>query len=347
MNEPKNILLVRTDRIGDVILSLPLVGIIKRHYPNSKVTFLLRNYTKALAESYPGIDNVLILKEDNGKTILFENIAEIKKYNFDSCIIVYPTFKIALILFLSGIKKRIGTGYRWYSIFFNKKIYEHRKYGEKHELEYNIALLKNLGIDEEINENSVSFNIQIKKENEQFVNEILAVTNFKNELPTVIIHPGSSGSAVDLPISKFKELASLMAQQLNANIVLTGSESEENICSEINDGNKFINVAGKFNLNQLIALISKADLLIANSTGPIHIAAALGKNVVGFYPKIAACSPNRWGPYTNKKNIFMPEITCSNCTKKQCEELNCMNSINVNKVFEKVKTVVNKVSPRS
>ncbi|OGU36799.1 MAG: ADP-heptose--LPS heptosyltransferase [Ignavibacteria bacterium GWB2_35_6b] len=339
MNEPKNILLVRTDRIGDVILSLPLVEIIKKHYPNSKVTFLLRNYTKALAENYPGIDNVLILKEENGNTFLFENISEIKKHNFDSCIIVYPTFKIALILFLSGIKNRIGTGYRWYSFFFNKKIYEHRKYGEKHELEYNVALLNKLGIDEKINENTVSFNIQVQEHSEQFVRKILAETNYKNELPTVIIHPGSSGSAVDLPISKFKELASLMAQQLKANIVLTGSESEKNICNEINEMNNFINLAGKFDLSQLIAVINKSDLLIANSTGPIHIAAALGKNVIGFYPKIAACSPNRWGPYTNKKNIFMPEITCSNCTKKQCEKLNCMNSININEVFEAAKKI--------
>ena len=339
MNEPKNILLVRTDRIGDVILSLPLVGILKKHFPNSKVTLLLRNYTKALAENYPGIDNVLILKEENGNTFLFENISEIKKHNFDSCIIVYPTFKIALILFLSRIKNRIGTGYRWYSFFFNKKIYEHRKYGEKHELEYNVALLNKLGIDEKINENTVSFNIQVQEHSEQFVRKILAETNYKNELPTVIIHPGSSGSAVDLPISKFKELASLMAQQLKANIVLTGSESEKNICNEINEMNNFINLAGKFDLSQLIAVINKSDLLIANSTGPIHIAAALGKNVIGFYPKIAACSPNRWGPYTNKKNIFMPEITCSNCTKKQCEKLNCMNSININEVFESVKKI--------
>ena len=103
--------------------------------------------------------------------------------------------------------------------------------------------------------------------------------------------------------------------------------------------NNFINLAGKFDLSQLIAVINKSDLLIANSTGPIHIAAALGKNVIGFYPKIAACSPNRWGPYTNKKNIFMPEITCSNCTKKQCEKLNCMNSININEVFEAAKKI--------
>ena len=140
-----------------------------------------------------------------------------------------------------------------------------------------------------------------------------------------------------MPVSKFKELAELMAQQLKANIILTGAKSEQPICDEINYKNNFINLAGKFNLSQLIAVINRSNLLIANSTGPIHIAAALGKSVIGFYPKIAACSPKRWGPYSNKKVIFTPTIECDNCTRKQCEELNCMNSININIVLEAVK----------
>lgn len=342
MSDYKNILIVRTDRIGDVVLSLPLVGIIKKHYPNSKVSILLRNYTKDLAESYPGLDNIIVLKEENGNTFLTDNIKEIKKHGFDSCIIVYPTFKIALILFLSRIKERIGTGYRWYSFLFNKKIFEHRKFGEKHELEFNVAMLRNFGINDKIDEDSVSFNIQIRQESEQYVDEILKDSDYKKEIPTVIIHPGSAGSAVDLPLSKFKDLASTMARQLKSNIILTGSESEKHICEQINEENHLINLAGKFNLSQLIALINKSDIVIANSTGPIHIAAALNKNVIGFYPKIAACSPRRWGPYTNKKVLFTPELDCSDCTRKQCEELNCMNSIDINKVFDAVKKILEK-----
>ncbi|MBU2493386.1 MAG: glycosyltransferase family 9 protein [Bacteroidetes bacterium] len=343
----KNILLVRTDRIGDVVLSLPLVGIIKKHIPDAKVSILLRNYTKELADGYPGLHNIIILNEEKGRTLFLSNIREIKKYNFDSCIIVYPTFKIALILFLARLKNRIGTGYRWYSFLFNKKTYEHRKYGEKHELEYNTALLKNIGLDEKITPDNVSFNIHVKEENTQFVEKILLSAKYNNELPTVIIHPGSAGSAVDLPISKFKELASLMARQLNVNIILTGSATEKEICNEINNENNLINLAGEFNLGQLIALINKSDLLIANSTGPIHIAAALKKSVIGFYPKIAACSPERWGPYTNKKYIFSPEIECINCTKKQCEEINCMNSININDVIKAVIKAINNETVRS
>ena len=101
-------------------------------------------------------------------------------------------------------------------------------------------------------------------------------------------------------------------------------------------------MAGKLNLSELIALISLCTIFISNSTGPIHIAAALGKKTVGFYPKIRASSKERWGPYTNNKVVFEPEIECSDCTREQCEKLNCMNSINI----ENVKTEVKKLLSR-
>lgn len=126
MNPPKNILIVRTDRIGDVVLSLPMAAIVKKHYPECKVTFLLRQYTKPLAENNPFIDDVIILRESNGKPSVGQNVALLKN-RFDACVVAYPTYAISLILFLSGIRTRIGTGYRWYSFLFNKKIYDHRK----------------------------------------------------------------------------------------------------------------------------------------------------------------------------------------------------------------------------
>ncbi len=73
-NTVKNILIVRTDRIGDVVLSLPLADIIKKHYPDCKVSFLVRNYTKEILSNNPFIDEIIILKEENNKVNFFENL---------------------------------------------------------------------------------------------------------------------------------------------------------------------------------------------------------------------------------------------------------------------------------
>ncbi len=336
---PKNLLIVRTDRIGDVVLSLPLAELIKKHHPDCRVTFLIRSYTKDIAENNPFVDEIVILKETNGKILINENVRQITEKKFDSAIIVYPTFQTSLIIYLSKIKFRIGTGYRWYSFLFNEKVYQHRKFAEKHELEFNVGLLKKFGIDEHINKQNINFNLQPAEKEVQKVREHLIKEEVDFSIPIIIIHPGSGGSAVDLPVDKFKELICLISNNLQAEIFLTGSNEEKALCEKLKINQNIKNFAGAFNLAELIALISFCDIFIANSTGPIHLAAALDKYIIGFYPKILACSPKRWGPYNQKSIIFSPKINCVNCTREQCEQLNCMNSIEVTDVFLEVNKI--------
>jgi heptosyltransferase III len=339
MIKPNNLLIVRTDRIGDVILSLPLAELVKKHYPDCKVTFLLKDYTKSIAEGNPFIDNILILKENNKKVTLSNNIKQIKDKSFDSVVVVYPTFITSLIIFLSRIKNRIGTGYRWYSILFNHKLYEHRKDALRHELEYNINLLKYFGINETVTPSNVQFNLNIGRAEEERVKTILKVKEIKLKQPVIMVHPGSGGSAVDLPLTKFKELIEMMCSKFNTEILITGSKSEMELCHSLHIPGKTKNLSGLFDLSELKALINYSDIFIANSTGPIHIAAALGKYVFGFYPKIAQCSPKRWGPYTDKAVVFTPKLDCTNCTREQCERLDCMNSIQVPEIFAEIEKI--------
>ena len=341
MIEPKNLLIVRTDRIGDVILSLPLAEIVKRHFPKCKVTYLLREYTKSLAHKHPFIDEILLLKEEDGKVIIKANFQELRKHNFDSCLIVYPTFQTALIAFLSRIKYRIGTGYRWYSFLLNHKIFEHRKYAERHELEYNVNLLKAFGIDEKVSVDKMKFHLNVVPQSERVINKLLKDNKIDPAKPIVTIHPGSSGSAIDLPMDSFRELVEMLWVDSKVSIIITGLSSEKKLCDQLIINDNIKNFAGKLSLSEMIALINKSTIFISSSTGPIHIAAALEKPTIGFYPKILSCSAKRWGPYSNKGKIFIPEIDCSDCTREQCERLNCMSSIKMSKVFSEVQNLLN------
>lgn len=341
MIEPINLLIVRTDRIGDVILSLPLAELIKRRFPKCKVTYLLREYTECLVKDHPFIDETIVLREVDGKVQIYNNVKELRRHNFDTSIIVYPTFQTALITFLSGIKNRIGTGYRWYSFLFNHTIYEHRKYAEKHELEYNIGLLKPFGIDEKAAPNNIQFHLKVDEPSRVKVETLLTASEVRKDIPIIITHPGSGGSSIDLPLTRFKELVEKISQDLNAIVIITGLESEKELCSQLMFSDRVKNFAGKLSLPEMVALVDRASLFISNSTGPIHIAAALNKPVIGFYPKILSCSSKRWGPYSTKAKIFTPEIDCRDCTREQCERLNCMNSINIDKVYLEVKNFVN------
>lgn len=342
MTSPKNILIVRTDRIGDVVLSLPLASILKKHFPECRISFLLREYTKSLAENNRFIDEVIVLSCTNNRKAIWRNAAQLKN-KYDACIVAYPTFSIALILFLSRIKLRIATGYRWYSFLFNSKIYEHRKFGERNELEYNVRLLQKLGIEEKVNFKNVLFGINPSKNSEGKVLNDLRELGVSFSKPIIVVHPGTGGSAVDLPVEKLREIVSVLSLG-NYEILITGSGSEKELCESLVVSKRIINTAGRYNLSELIALLNNADLLLANSTGPIHIAAALGKYVIGFYPKIAACSQKRWGPYTDKKVIFSPLIDCRDCSPKQCLKLNCMDSISPDEVIESAKNILSRIS---
>ncbi|MBI3124816.1 MAG: glycosyltransferase family 9 protein [Ignavibacteriales bacterium] len=339
MNSLKNILIVRTDRIGDVVLSLPLAAILRKHFPGVRVSFLVRDYTAPLIKNNKFVDEVIIFSEKNGKPQIAKNIVALKD-KFDACIVAFPTYPIALILFLSGIRTRIGSGYRWYSFLFNKKVFEHRKYGERHELEYNVRLLQQLGINEDVNPDNAEFGIQVDQSTNEKVKNKLNSLGWNGEKKLIVVHPGSGGSAIDLPKEKMKLLVKNISDETDSVLVITGSKTEEELCNSYVVSKKVINTAGMFNLEELIALISNANILIANSTGPIHIAAALGKDVIGFYPKFAAVSPKRWGPYTSKAKIFQPIICDGECSGDKCQKLNCMNSIEIDEVFSVVKEIL-------
>jgi ADP-heptose:LPS heptosyltransferase len=200
-------------------------------------------------------------------------------------------------------------------------------------------MLQQLGINEEVNEENVSFGISPSQENSEKVKNDLNKLGIVNSKRIIIVHPGSGGSAVDLPMEKMRTIISSLSLE-PVEILITGSSSEKELCQSLVVNSSTKNLAGEYNLGELMALIDYSDLMIANSTGPIHIAAALGKHVIGFYPKFTAASPKRWGPYTTKKKIFLPTIDCGNCTRKQCEKLNCMDSIKTEEVVEAAKIIL-------
>jgi len=343
MNNPKNLLIVRTDRIGDLTLTLPLAEVIKKQYAECKITFLIREYTKEILYNHPFIDEVILVKtkKEQSKFTFLDNYKIIKEKNYDTVIVVSPSLIISLIVFLSKINYRIGTGYRWYSFLFNKKVYVHRKYAEKHELEFNLELLKKIDITEKISPKNVSYSLQVNSNNKNRVEQILRSKNISPAKPIFILHPGSGGSSIDLPLSKFVDLTKKITNEFNTEIIITGSKNENVICEKLVVNDKVLNLAGELNLSELIYLINKCYIFISNSTGPLHIATALNKYVIGFYPNLLTCSYKRWGPYGLKTKVFTPPKICDNCKMEQCSNEDCMNNIDQSDVINYIKNIKN------
>ena len=327
----KNILITRTDRLGDVILTLPLVTETKRVFKNARVFFLVKNILKAIIYDYDGIDELLIEEEADTFSKKYKLF---KSKNLDLVINVKPRFDLALIFFLLGVKYRIGTAYRWYSFLYNYKVREHRKISDKHESDYNLNLLKNFF--DEVNLQK-EFHFKYSAAEKNSLDKKLEKFKFSLKDNFIIIHPGSGGSAKDLPMEKFSEYINCFFKEYPGyKIVMTGLAEESGLIETILKNvdacykENIIDLSGHLSLRELLILTDNSCLFISNSTGPIHIAGALNKNIIGFYPNEKPMSDTRWKPLGSNVRIIKPKVNSDN-----------MNDIKVREIISATKNVLN------
>src|SRR5690242_428033 len=140
----KRILLIRPDKIGDLVLTLPMATVIKEAMPDAHVAFLVRDYTAPLLALAPDVDETVVYDTESSLT---KTISILRSARPDAVFFFGSKFKLTLAAFLAGIPLRVGRAYWWYSFLYNRKIREHRKTSEFNEAEYNIRMLRAIGID--------------------------------------------------------------------------------------------------------------------------------------------------------------------------------------------------------
>lgn len=329
----QNILIVRTDRIGDVILTLPMARVIKHRIPGARVSMLIRRYTAEVVEDDPDVDSLIF----DDRAPYFHMVGVLRKERFDAVFHTHPQFLLALQTWLAGIPVRVGTGYRWYSFLFNRRVFEHRKDARRHELEYNLRLLAAIGCSYEGED--VAPRLAVGREALARVAALFAECGIGDHERFVVIHPGSGRSARDWDRKNFGALGRKLERIPGVRVVVTGGKTEHEIAGEVQTtiGGRSIALVDRMNVKEYAALVSRAALFVSNSTGPIHIAAAVGTPVIGLYPQVKPLSAARWGPYTQRKTIFSPVGVPEDCTKclagkgGPCE---CMETISVDSVYD-------------
>ncbi len=326
----RRILLIRTDRIGDVILTAPIASILKQEYPEAKISFLARSYTATILRFHRDIDQILIYdpqrahKGWKGHHLLAK---ELQNEHFDVAFLFFPTFPLSWCLFQAGIPRRVGMGFRWYApLFLNWKVYEHRKYGIKHELEYNLSLLSKF-VDRL--PKRVLFHFRLPESLVQWRQDFLERLDLKPSY--IILHPGNGGSAPNLNVGQYQFVIRWLLDHTEHPIFVTGSFEERILVDQILSGvdtERLFDLSGKLSLEELTALIAGARLFISSSTGPLHIANAFQVPVLAFYCPAIPCSPRRWGPYNQLEWAITPDISpCKTCNPAHCPHGNCLEKL--------------------
>ncbi len=313
-----------------------MARVLKQHFPHAHISMLIRRYTAELVKDNPAVDEALYYDNDDNLYPIMYLVEELRKGKYDLVFHTYPRFRAALITWLARIPIRIGTGYRWYSFLFNRKIYEHRKDALRHELEYNLNLLQALNC--RIKYNDITPELRVQSSATEKVKKILAELGVTEDRKFVILHPGSGGSAREWSAEQFGELGRRLGQFPELTIIITGGKGEEELVTRVQSrvGSPNIAFVNQLSLGEYAALAKLASLFISNSTGTLHIAAAVGTSVIGLYPQLTSLSAVRWGPYTDKKIIFTPTnrpLNCMQCTGEKGSSCECMNSISVDEVL--------------
>ena len=319
-----NVLIVRPDGIGDVLLSLPVATQLRNLLPGVTIGFLSSPTVGPLLERHPDVDYV--------RTIRFtDSLNELRRafsQGVEAAIFLKPFRRLMWAAWLARVPIRVATGYRWYSFLANRRVYEHRSDFSKHESEYNAEMIRALGLSPE----RVTRPILFVTDEERSAAELHWV---HLPSPRVVIHPGGLSARRWRP-ERYRDLAIELART-GYGVVLTGSQMEQSqfdqeVLSPMSLPAGIRNRMGELSLRELMALIASAQVVVSGATGPAHMAAALNVPTVSLFDPRRNNLPVRWKPL-GTGFLLRPDVpTCGKCIGKVCPYWDCLDRITIDKV---------------
>lgn len=325
----KSLIISRTDSLGDVVLTLPMAGVLKKIHPEIKIFFLGRSYTQPIIETCEHVDQ--FINWDEISTYSYpQKIVFFSSLNADAIVHVFPNRELSKIAFESKIPLRIGTSHRPYHwLYCNKIIPVGRKKSNLHEAQLNLKLLISLGAEKNYTLKDIGFfyGLSRLKPVEDHFKSLLDKNRFN-----LILHPKSKGSGREWNLDNFGELIRILPKE-KYKIFISGTDDDKKQLTKLFElyGDDITDITGQMNLNSFISFIHEADGLIASSTGPLHISAALGKLTIGLFPPIRPNHPGRWSPVGEKASFLVIDKNCNKCRNTNiCE---CINQIKPEQVL--------------
>jgi ADP-heptose:LPS heptosyltransferase len=334
------ILLSRTDSIGDLILTLPMTGIIKEHLPEARLIMLTSEYAAPVAWYSRHVDMVWswqqLLQEPDAK-----RLSLLAESQIDWCIHVFPHRIIAAQMREADIPHRVGTRNRtfhWFSCNHLPPV--SRKHSPLHESQLNTQLLAPLL-------GKVWRSNALPLETLTTYTGLLPLQPLGDSLRTrlhptkfnLVLHPKSQGSAPEWSQASYKRLIDLLPRD-QVHILLTGTEREAEYLSDLIDhalARGAESLVGETTLDELFAVLGAADGIVASSTGPLHIAAALGNHALGLFTPRRPMHAGRWQPLGAHAETLTANNHCAGCSAQAHVPCACMDAITPEQVADRVR----------
>ena len=337
------ILVVNVNWLGDVIFSAPIFKAIKKAYPKATVGCLAPTGVRGVLESIPYVDQIFCYDEKGSHLSLFAKlklILTLRRERFDIAFLLHRSLTRALLVFLSGIPLRIGYDTKARGFLLTHKTAPLSDPVFVHRSDIYIHVVESFGIPVEDRCPALTVSEPAQKSlREKLMAQGVTESDF-----VVVVNVGGNWDLKRWPRENFAVLIERLIKEYHAKVIIPGAEKDRELANEIArlSASFPIILAGQTSLKELIALMHRADIVISADTGPLHVAAGIGADVIGLFgpTRIEVTGPRGRGL---RKILLHNDVGCNKapCYYLDCPNNVCMQSIKVDDVLHEIKRIRN------
>lgn len=320
MRAPAKILVVRNDRLGDFMLAYPTFLLLKQALPHAAIHALVPAYTREMALSCAGIDAVQL---DPGPAApaaeQFALWRRLRQARYEAVLTLFSTTRIGWVTACARIPYRLAPANKVAALFYNRHLVQHRSRSAKPEYVYNLDLALKLLADHGIDDVALPAPPYLRFPDDEIAAlraEFCRARGIPAGARLIFLHPGSGGSANNLSVEQYAELArGLRATQPFTLVITAGPGEEPNAArleAQLSELRSTV-YQSREGLRRFAQHIQLADLFISGSTGPLHIAGALDRPTAAFYTRRRSATSLRWQTLNSpeRRLAFSPPVSAA------------------------------------
>ncbi len=322
---PQRILILKPSAIGDVVHTLPVLNLLRKTYPASHIAWLVTPACAGLLERHPQLDEVIRFdrkgygqgyKDPQAAAGLVRFTRALREKNFDLVLDLQGLLRSGWLAWQTRAPHRVGfrTAREGAPLFYTRRVDVGT--AEQHAIERYLTLAEAVGCPR----GPVEYVFAVDDDDRRHV-ALLVPARY------AVLMPGANWETKRWPAERFAALVAPLKERLGIDAVVAGGPDAAPMAALAPAATSLV---GKTNLRQLVALLERAALVIANDSGPTHIAAALNRPLVTPY---GPTNPVRTGPHRRDDSVVRLDIVCSPCYSRKCSHVSCLNWIGIDPVL--------------
>lgn len=336
----KRILIFCPNWIGDVLFSTPVIKAIRHNQPQAHIACAVVPGCRDVLEDNPCLNEIIIYDQDGEHKSLLGKmrfISILRQKEFDEVYILRHSLTRTLITALSKIKVRVGFSQKQNDILLTHSVNLNDKHC--HRCEMYLQLCRRMQMEAP----DRNYEFFVRQKDREYINQLLESESVKKDDLFIVLNPGGNWEPKRWPKENFVKLADALIEKYKAKVCISGSEKDLKLAQQITEAMsvKPVVACGRTDIKQLGALMERADIVISADSGPLHIASAVGSDVIAIF---GPTSPAITGPCGKGRHIIIhKDVGCRiPCYKPNCQSYKCMKSIEPSDILAAVGELLNR-----